>query len=277
LFIKRDSGASPQAKLEDMSASKFEGKIARRDRTMARVVDWLPWLTVVAVSLPPPIIFLALFLFSSTTEAAAVYLFLALIAAAVGLGTAILLLVALLFYRKRWLQKFRDRLAGDGITASEVTWFLPELSTSERRTLKQLQAGSPLLADAYSEILASRLMATRVISRTRKDLMVVERRLNRLALMQGADTGALQKELREDQVRLANAKQEASRRLTETKARLQMIEAAASRDLNHGDTYVMLQRLAAAQEHLPLTFEMAQLERNALDEAEQEVQKRIPG
>jgi hypothetical protein len=260
-----------------MSGSKFEGKIAKRDRTMARVVDWLPWLTVVAVSLPPPIIFLTLFFFSTTTEAAAVYLFLTLIGSAIGLGVALLLLIGLLFYRKRWLQRFRDRLAGDGITASEVAWFLPELSTAERRTLKQLQAGSPLLADAYSEVLASRLMATRVISRTRKDLMVVERRLNRLALMQGADTANLQKELREDQGRLANAKEEAGRRLAETKARMQMIEAAASRDLNHGDTYLMLQRLNASQEHLPLTFEMAQLERNALEEAEQEVKKRIPG
>ena len=259
-----------------MSPSKSEGKITTREQTLARVVNWLPWLTVVAVSLPPPIIFLALFSFSKTTEAAAVYLFLALIASAIGLATAVLLLIALLFYRKRWLQRFRDRLAADGITASEVGWFLPELSTAERRTLKQLQAGSPLLADAYCEILAGRLMATRVISRTKKDLMVIERRLNRLALIPGTDTSTLQKELREDQARLANARQEASRRLAETQARMQMIEAAASRDLNHGDTYVMLQRLTASQEHLPLTFEMAQLERNALDEAEEEIQRRVP-
>ena len=260
-----------------MSPSKPEGKITKRDQTLARVFNWLPWLTVFAVSLPPPIIFLALFFASGTTEAAAVYLFLTLLAGAIGLGIAVLLFLALLFYRKRWQQRLRDRLAADGITASEIPWFLSELTTAERRTLKQMQVGSPLLADAYCEILATRLMATRVISRTRKDLLVVERRLNRLALIQGTDTNALQKELREDQVRLANAKQEAGLRLAETQARMQMIEAAASRDLNHGDTYVMLQRLTAAHEHLPLTVEIAQLERNALDEAEQEIQKRIPG
>jgi hypothetical protein len=260
-----------------MSPAKFEGKITARDQTLARAINWLPGLAAVTIGLPAPIIFLTLFFFSSTTEGAAVYLFLTLIASAIGLGAAVLLLVALLFYRKRWQQRFRDRLASDGITASEVQWFLPELSTAERTVLKQLQAGSPLLADAYCEILASRLMATRVISRTKKDLLVVERRLSRLALIQGTDTTILQKDLREDRLRLDNAKQEAGRRLAETKARMQMIEAAASRDLNHGDTYAMLQRLNASQEHLPLTFEMAQLERNALDEAEQEIEKRIPG
>jgi hypothetical protein len=53
---------------------------------------------------------------------------------------------------------------------------------------------------------------------------------------------------------------------------MQMIEATASRDSSHGDTYVMLQRLTAAQEHLPLTIEMAQSERAALNEAEAEEQ-----
>ena len=260
-----------------MSPSKPEGTITTRDETLARIVNWLPWLTVFAVSLPPPIIFLTLFFVSGTTEAAAVYLFLALIAAAIGLGAGMLLFVVLLFYRKRWLQRLRDRLAVDGITASEVTWFLPELTTAERHTLKQIQARSPLLADAYSEILAARLMATRVIDRSKKELLVVERRLNRLALIQGADTSSLQRELRDDRLRLSNAQEEASKRLAETQARMQMIEAAASRDLNHGDTYLMLQRLTASQEHLPLTIEMAQLERRALDEAEQEIQNRQQG
>jgi hypothetical protein len=260
-----------------MSPLKPEGKLTTRDETLARIVNWLPWLTVFAVSLPPPLIFLALFFASATTEAAAIYFFFALLAAAIGLGAAVLLFVVLLFYRKRWLQRLRDRLAADGITASEVPWFLPELTTAERRTLKQIQAHSPLLADAYCEILAARLMATRIINRSKKDLLVVERRLNRLALIQGTDTSSLQRELRDDQVRLANAKQEADKRLAESQARMQMIEAAASRDLNHGDTHVMLQRLSAGQEHLPLTIEMAQLERRALDEAEQEIQNRHPG
>jgi hypothetical protein len=133
-----------------------------------------------------------------------------------------------------------------------------------------MQGRSPLLADAYSEILASRLMATRLLARARRDLVLVERRLNRLALIEGADTTVLKNQLREDQVRLDHARREAATRLAETQARMQMIEAAASRDLSHGDTYAMLQRLSAAQQHLPLTIEMAQLERRALEEADPE-------
>jgi len=254
-----------------MFQPKSEGKITTRDQAMARVLKWLPWLTIFIVSLPVPIVFLFLFFAASTTDAAAVYLFLSIFAAAIGAGVAVLLLVGLLLYRKYWLKKLRDKLALDGITASEVPWFLPELTTAERKTLKQMQSRSPLLADAYSEILATRLMCTRVISRTKRDLLLVERRLNRLALIQGADTATLQKELRDDQIRLGNARREATTRLAETQARMQMIEAAESRDLSHGETYAMLQRLTAAQDHLPLSIEMAQLERRALNEAEREI------
>jgi hypothetical protein len=253
-----------------MSAANLEGKITPRDKTMAQIVTWLPWLAFFGVSLPAPIIFLVLFVASNTTEAAAVYLFLTVLGAAIGAGAAIILLLGLLFYRKQWLKRLRDRLALDGITASEVQWFMPELTTAERQTLKQMQARSPLLADAYSEILATRLMATRLLGRTKRDLVLVERRLNRLALIQGADTTVLKSELTEDQAGLENVRREASARLAETQARMQMIEAAASRDLSHGDTYAMLQRLSAAQQHLPLALEMAQLERHALDEAETE-------
>lgn len=259
-----------------MHQPKTEGQITTRDERLARIVKSLPWLGFFAVSLAPPIAFLALFFIAATTEGAAVYLFLALLAGAIGLAAALLLLVGLLFYRKRWLQKLRDKLAVNGITASEVPWFLPELTTAERQTLRRIREHSPLLADAYCEILASRLMATRLIRRTRNDLLLVERRLNKLALIQGADTAALQKELREDHVGLTRTREEATVRLAETQARMQMIEAAASRDLSHSETYLMLQRLASAQEHLPLTMEIAQLERRALDEAEQEVQSRGP-
>src|SRR5215813_1997217 len=253
-----------------MSSSNIDGKITKREETLAQVLKWLPIPLFLVVSLPAPILFLVLFLASSTTETAAVYFFLTMLSAALGVGAALLLVVGLMFYRKRWLLRLRERLAIDGITASEVKWFLPELTTAERKTLKQMQSRSPLLADAYCEILASRLMATRLINRTRRDLMLVERRLNQLSLLNVADTATLQKELREDKARLADARQQAQARLAETQARMQMIEAAASRDQSHGDTYAMLQRLTSAQSHLPLSIEIAQMERRALEEAEQE-------
>jgi len=250
---------------------KVDGKVTARDERLAALLKWIPYLGFFLVSLPAPIIFLILFLASSTTETAAVYLFLTILGAALGLGAGLLLLFFFALYRNRWLKKFRDRLAVDGITASEVHWFKPELTTAERKTLKEMEGKSPLLADAYCEILANRLMATRLINRTKRDLLLVERRLNRLALIQGADTNSMQAELREDRDRLTDVRRQATARLADTQARMQMIEAAASRDLSHGDTYAMLQRLTAAQSHLPLSIEMAQLEKRALLEAEEEV------
>lgn len=249
-----------------------QDRVTARDETIARVWRWLPWLSLFAVTVPLPIVFLVLLFTAATTDAAAFYLFLSVLGAAIGFGAAAILLLLLLLYRKRWMRRFRNKLAADGITASEVAWFLPELTTAERKTLKEIKKSSPLLADAYSETLAARLMATRLIERAKKDLLLVERRLNRVALIQGADTNALQEDLRADRAKLEGAKREAATSLAETQARLQMIEAAASRDLSHDETYLMLQRLTAAHDHLPLSIEMAQLERRALEEAEHEVQ-----
>jgi len=257
-----------------MDQALTQGKIATRDETVARILTWLPWLSFFVVSLPPPLVFIVLFLTAATTEAAVLYFSLALLGGAVGLGAGLILVLTLLLYRKRWLRRLREKLASDGITASEVDWFLPELTTAERKALKQIEERSPLLADAYRETLAARLMATRLIKRTKKDLLLVERRINRLALIQGADTTSLQKELHDDHAKLNNAKLDATSRLAEIQARMQMVEAAASRDLSHGETYVMQQRLNASQEHLPLAIEMAQIERRALEEAEQEIQDR---
>jgi hypothetical protein len=258
---------------QDMVGTLTQGKIAARDENVARLLEWIPWLSFFAISLPLPIIFLVLFFSAASTEGAAVYLFLSLMGGAVGLGAALILVLVLLLYRKRWRRKLRDKLASDGITASEVDWFLPELTSAERKTLSEIKSRSPLLADAYCETLAGRLMATRLINRTKKDLMLVERRINRLALIKGADTRSMQKELLEDRAKLAEVKQAAASRLAETQARMQMIEAAASRDVSHGETYLMQERLSLAQEHLPLVIEMAQMERRALEEAEQDLKE----
>ncbi len=259
---------------ERMTQSTIQGKITAHDQTVAQVLKWLPWLSFFAAVLPLPILFLVLFFGAGATETAAFYFFLSVLSAAIGFAAGLTLVLVLLFYRKRWMQRLRDRLAVDGITASEVPWFMPELTTAERKALAQISERSALLADAYSETLAARLMATRLVNRTKQDLLLVERRLNRVALIQGTDTKMLQRELQADRAKLQSTRREAAARLAETQARLQTIEAAASRDLSHGESYLMLQRLSAAQEHLPLSMEMAQLEQQALEEAENDVRDR---
>jgi len=172
------------------------------------------------------------------------------------------------------LRHLRDRLAADGITAGEVVWFTPELSTAERQTLVETGTHSALLADAYRETLASRLTASRIIAKTDKELVKVRSGIIRARSVAGTGTGSLLIDLEADQRQLQSLKTEATARLAEARARLQTIEAAASRSLNHAETNAMLRRLSATQDQMPLVIEMDQLERKSLQEAERDLKER---
>jgi hypothetical protein len=50
-----------------------------------------------------------------------------------------------------------------------------------------------------------------------------------------------------------------------------MIEATVSRNLDQAETDLMMRRLNATQDQLPLVLEMAQLEKQALKEAEHQI------
>ncbi len=243
-------------------------KLSTRERMMGRVLKWAPWLSFFLVALPFPLFFFFLYLISASVEVAAIYIFLALISLAIGSIAGLAALIFLLFYRKRWLKRMRDKMAVDGITADEVTWFMSELTTAERQALKAVEGQNALLADAYRETLAARLTATRVLASAKRDLLTVERRLNRASYIQGTDTTALQEELRADRTRLLRVRQEGSERLAEAETRLQMIEAAASRGASWDETNFALQRLGAAREQLPLALEVARIEQEAREDFE---------
>jgi hypothetical protein len=245
------------------------GKLATRDERIARLLSWTPWLSFVLVTVPLPIFFLLLFLSSTTTDSAAVYLLLSFVSTGLGLVVGLFVLILLLLYRRRWHRRLRDELAADGITASEVTWFTSELSSEERTTWRELKEKNPLLADAYCETLAARLTATRIISKTRSEILRVERQRNRTRNIRGVDTTSLLSDLLSDRKRFDGLRQEATVRLSEAKARLQTIEAAANRSLSKSETDLMLQRLTASQEQFPLALEMAGLEQEALRELDQ--------
>jgi len=245
------------------------GKLTSRDERIARLLSWTPWLSFVVVTVPLPIFFLLSFLSSTTPDSAAVYLLLSFVSMGLGLVVGLFVLILLLFYRRRWHRRLRDQLAADGITASEVSWFTSELSSEERTTWRELKEKNPLLADAYCETLAARLTATRIIGRTRAEILRVERQRNRTRNIRGADTSSILSDLLSDRRRFENLRQEATVRLSEAKARLQAIEAAANRSLGKSETDLMLQRLTVSQEQFPLALEMASLEQEALRELDQ--------
>jgi len=245
---------------------KTSGKSGTADERMRQFWSWAPWLSFLMVGLPAPIVFLVLFLAAGTTEAAAIYLLFSFVSLGLGLVVGLLVLFTLLFYRRRWQSRFRDRIASDGITAAEVPWFTSELSSEERKTWAELKQNNPLLADAYCETLAARLTATRIIARARGETLRVERQINRTRNIRGVDTTKLLTDLLSDRQRSDELRKEATVRLSETKARLQTIEAAANRSLGQTETDLMLRRLEASQEHFPLALEMASLEEAALRE-----------
>lgn len=238
------------------------------DERNRQLWSWAPWLSFLMVSLPAPIVFLLFFLAAGTTETAAIYLLFSFVSLGLGLVVGLLVLFALLFYRRRWQSRLRDRLASDGITAAEVPWFISELSSDERKTWAELKQKNPVLADAYCETLAARLTATRIIARARVETLRVERQINRTRNIRGVDTTKLLADLLSDRQRSDELCEEATVRLSETKARLQTIEAAANRSLSQTESDVMLRRLAASQEHFPLALEMASLEEAALREVD---------
>jgi hypothetical protein len=262
--------------------SQSKGKISTKDETLAKVLKLAPWLAFVIASLPAPLLFLVLFLTATATDSAAVYLLFAGLSLALGLTLGFVLVLILTIYRRRWLSRLRDKLAADGITANEVVWFESELTSAERQSLAEIERSNPLLADAYLETIAARLTASRIISRSRRELMHVERRINRVRALNAADSASLLEDLASDRQGLERIRQTAGEHLVKANTRLQMIEATASRNMDQAETELMMRRLSAAQDQLPLVLEMAHLEQQALREAGKqiesvELQEQIPG
>lgn len=251
------------------SLQTMPGKTNAGDERISKLLSVTPWLSFALVSIPLPIVFLILFLAAGTTESAAIYLLLSFVSMGLGLVVGLVVLILLLLYRRRWHGRLRERLAADGITAAEVTWFMSELSSEERKIWGELKQKNPLLADAYCETLAARLTASRIIGRARGETLKVERQINRTRNLRGVDTSSLLDDLLADRRRSEELRKEAQTRLAEVKARLQSIEAAANRSLSQNETDLMLRRLAASQEQFPLGMEMASMEREALRELAQ--------
>lgn len=247
------------------------GKLTPRERRNARLWQIAPWVETVAVTLGPPAAFLLAYLLTGATSPA--LLVLALVSLPFSLIVALLIALVVVVFRRRWAQRLRDRLASDGITADEVGYFLPELTGGERRALREMENLQPLLADAYRETLALRLNASRLTASARRDLLQVERRINRARYLNAPDTAVLIEELARDRTRLETLKQEGASRRAEAEARLQMIEAASSRGASWAETNYMLQRLDEGRKHVPLGLESFRADQQLREDVQTELRK----
>jgi hypothetical protein len=254
-----------------MELEKKNNQLTKRDRLKAKALTWSPLLIPFLITFPLPIVFLFLFFVSIAPAAAAFYFFAALISFGIGALLSIGAIIFLLVYRKAWLKRLRDRLAKDGVTASELEWFMPELKTAERKALKEMEKQNALLADAYRETLASRITAARVIETSKRELLLVQRRINKANYMKGSETKKLLEELNEDRARLNKIQTEAKQLNEDAEARLQMIEATARRSTSWSEVETSLQRLTAARDHLPLALEIAKIEQEIRSDVEKEL------
>ena len=244
------------------------------ERAKARLLAWSPLLAFLLLALPLPAYFL--FRYLTATENVGEYMLFALTSLGVFSLFGLVAAFAVVFYRRLWERRLRERLAADGVTAVELRWFESELTPEQRRALREMEARKPLLAEAYRETLAARITAARVLAGARRDAELVERRIKTAEGFQTSNRAELEQGLRKDRERLSRVEGEAAEHLSEMEARLLSIESLASRDASEAETEVALRRLGDARRNLPLGLEGIREEQEAREEIEKELRELPP-
>jgi len=238
------------------SQSEITGRDLARGRNLKIAAFSAP---VVAPGLPA-VVFLAMTLiFGSTPPLAATFFFLGLILAMVGLVVGLGLSGYFIYRRSNWSRELRERIASRGIRAEEVDWFRHELRTSEKNGLRSLTARDALLADAYRETLASRLTASRIVKSSRKELLLMQKRQNKLKYNKSESSKRFRSEVDEDIKKIKSINDEAKQMLAEAEARLQMIEVAGVRGRSITDSELTLKKLSNRAAELPIALESARM------------------
>ncbi len=249
-------------------------EITRRDLAKDKALKYGAWLAPALLAIVPALVFFVLFLLSSATPTAFTFLFFALVSLVAGFLIGLIITGGIFFYRSRWLADVRERLAVDGIKANEVEWFQHELKNNEKKSLKEIEAKDLLLADAFRDTLAARLTATRILKSSKHELLLVQKRQNKLKYLKSENSANLQEELKTDHEKLSKIKTEAEEMRVEAETRLQMIEAASRRGGSVADTEFALKKLSARTAELPLALESAKMEDEMRRELEKELDER---
>lgn len=247
-------------------------EITRKDLVRDKALKIGAWSVPIVLSVVPAVILFSLSLFA-TGATTAMFVFFSLIALVVGFVFGLMISGGLMYYRSRWLTKVRERLAVDGIKANEVDWFAHELTTAEKKSLKEIESKNLLLADAFRDTLAARLTATRILKSARTELMLVQKRQGKLRYLKSENSANLQNELKSDFEKLSKIKNEAEEMRVEAETRIQMIEAASRRGGNLADAELALKKLSARTQELPLALESAKMEDEMRRELERELEK----
>jgi hypothetical protein len=251
--------------------NRSNNRLTAKERTTHFILQSLPWLAFLIIALPAPFYFLFRYFNAASGAEAGEFMLLAMTTLAAGSIIGLIAVVLLFIYRWQWEKRLRNRLAADGVTTDELTWFTAELTKAERRTLREIETRNLLLADAYRETLAARVTASRVAANARREAVAVERRIQSTARLGAAERATLEEDLQSDRERLGRIETEANERRAQAEARLLMIESAAGRNASDEETRIALQRLELAEAQVPHSLETARLEREAREQVEQEL------
>lgn len=248
--------------------------ISPRELARGRNLRIAAWTAPFLLAGVPAIVFAILFiLFTSTPPAAAAVFFFGLILTVLGFVIGLGLSGFFAYRLSHWTKDMRERIAADGIRAEEIDWFRNELKSSEKRALKEIERGDPLLADAYRETLASRLTASRIIRSSKRELLLTQRRRLKLKQLKPENEKRFIEEVKRDEAKVRSIQDEAKQMLAEAESRLYMIEAASLRGTGLADSEVALKKLAARAKELPLALEHARMTDDLSRELETELEE----
>jgi hypothetical protein len=247
------------------------GDITKRELTRGRRLRSAAVAAPVVLAGIPALAFMTLFfLFGTTPPIAATFFFLGLILTIIGFVIGLGFSGFFAYRHSGWSREMRERMAARGIRAEEVDWFRREMKPSERQTLKLVAARDPLLADAYRETLASRLTATRIVRSSKRELLLMQRRQNKLKYLKTETANRFLEELDKDVTKIKSINDEAKEMLAEAEARLQMIDVASVRGSSIADSELALKKLSARASELPLALESAKMADEIRSELEKE-------
>ena len=117
---------------------------------------------------------------------------------------------------------------------------------------------------------ASGLTATRIVRSSKRELLLMQRRQNKLKYNRSESSKQFQNELNEDLQKIRSINDEAKQMLAESEARLQMIEAASVRGSSIADSELALKKLSNRASELPLALESARMAEEIRKELEEE-------
>jgi len=254
----------------DEYLSKYQ--VTDRELARGRNLKIAAWTAPIFLTGVPAVLFFALtWIFGVTPPVAVTLFFIGIVVTALGF-VAGLAASGLFAYRySNWTTEMREKIAADGIRAEEIEWFRHELKSNEKRALKDISRSDLLLADAYRETLASRLTAARIVQSSKKELLQTQRRKSKIKQLKSERADEFRSQIDRDAEKISSIHDEAKLMLSEAEARLQMIEAAATRGSNVADSELALKKLSARSQSLPIALEEARMTEEIKRELDREL------